>query len=243
MLRANKIYSFWILLRIAFGLFWICASEVVYSWFGQWRREWVDDWIQGWGRKSVKLLRLKWQLHNPHKVDFTAYKRCVLMFNHSSHLDIPLILAALPYTIRMLAKKELYKIPVFSKGLRLGEFPAIDRGNREQAMKDLQYAQELMESGVLINVFPQGTRTRDGTLGRLKKGGFYLAIEAQATIIPIGIRGMTEVLPADSLQLQLGQDVEIHVGEPIDAGDYTIKDKEGLIENVSNQLKALAAID
>lgn len=242
-MRANKIYSFWILFRIACGLFWICFSEIITDLFGGWTRKKVDTWVHGWGRMSARLLQVKLKIFNPHQVDITAYKRCVLMFNHTSHLDIPVIYSAFPYTIRMLAKKELYRIPVFSRGMRLGEFPAIDRGNREQAMKDLQYARELMETGVLINVFPEGTRSRDGRLGKLKKGGFYLAIEAQATIIPIGLRNMATVLPAESLRLQLGQEVEIHIGQPIDASNYTIQNKDNLIKAVETQLKQLAAIE
>jgi 1-acyl-sn-glycerol-3-phosphate acyltransferase len=120
-----------------------------------------------------------------------------------------------------------------------GEFISINRHNIEQAKKDLKAAGEKMEDGIVLWIAPEGTRSRTGRLGSFKKGGFILAIETGAQIIPVGIRGSEKVLPAKTWDLYLNQQVDIHIGNPIDASAYTLKSKDDLIEAVRRELSAL----
>lgn len=96
-----------------------------------------------------------------------------------------------------------------------------------------------MESGIILWVAPEGTRSKDGKLAPFKKGGFITAIQAKATIIPIGIRGAFDILPARTFNIHLNQKAEIHIGEPIDAAQYTIENKEELIEKTHQSIKKL----
>ena len=109
----------------------------------------------------------------------------------------------------------------------------------EQAKKDLKAAGEKMEDGIVLWIAPEGTRSRTGRLGSFKKGGFILAIETGAQIIPVGIRGSEKVLPAKTWDFYLDQQVDIHIGKPIDASAYTLENKDELIEAVRRELKAL----
>ena len=132
-------------------------------------------------------------------------------------LTILISFVALPGSIRMLAKSELYRIPVLGLTMRLAEFPSINRHKRNQALADLARARQMMESGIVLWAAPEGTRSRTGELLPFKKGCFHLALDTEAVIVPVAIRGIHKVLPARSWRFNLGQQVSVHIGEPIDA--------------------------
>jgi 1-acyl-sn-glycerol-3-phosphate acyltransferase len=139
----------------------------------------------------------------------------------------------------MLTKKELFRVPIWGRGLAAGEFVSIDRYDREQAFRDLAAARDKMASGIVLWVAPEGTRSRDGRLGSFKKGGFMLALETGATIVPIGIRGARDVLPAKTLRFELDREAEVRIGRPIDASTYTIATRDALMAEVERQLRDL----
>lgn len=203
-------------------------------------RVWVDNVIHRWVDGLLKLLHVECQVINPQNVQPTAGKPTIIMCNHTSAFDIPISFKAFPkHSIRMLAKKELSKIPLFSRAMRVTEFPFIDRQNRTQAFKDLEYMQELMKSGILIWVAPEGTRSKDGQLKLFKKGAFITAIQAQATIIPIAITGAYEILPPNTYNLRTHQTTKIHIGLPIDAAKYTVENKDELVLHTHEVIKQL----
>ena len=142
--------------------------------------------------------------------------------------------------MRMLAKKELSKVPFLGRAMKAAEFPFVDRKNRRQAIKDLAYAKELMESGIVMWIAPEGTRSKDGKVAPFKKGGFITAIQSKATIIPMAIRGAHDILPARTYQLNINQQAEIHIGQAIDASQYTLENKNELMEKVHQEIKKLA---
>ena len=162
------------------------------------------------------------------------------MSNHSSLYDIPLMFVTLPGSIRMLTKKELFRIPVWGKGMKDGEFISIDRDNRRQAFRDLEEAKKKLESGVTLWVAPEGTRSRTGKIGPFKKGGFMLAMKTGATIVPVGIRGSFEVLPAKTSCFELGRKAEIHIGTPIETRNLSKRDMDRLITEVESRIRLLA---
>lgn len=203
-------------------------------------RPWVDQTIHDWANHLLSQVKVDCKIVNPHGVEPKPGQATIIMCNHTSLYDIPISFKAFPnHSIRMLAKKELSRIPIMGKGMAAAEFPFIDRKNRHQAIKDLAYAKQLMESGIVIWIAPEGTRSKTGRLAPFKKGSFITAIEAKATIIPIGIRGAYEILPAKSTQLNLNQTAEIHIGQAIDAAQYTVADKELLVERVYQTIKEL----
>lgn len=158
-------------------------------------RSYADRLFRWWALKLLQTVRLNYTVHNPHGVCLKPNTPYIVMSNHRSHYDIPLIVMAIPGSIRMLTKKELFKVPIWGPALRVAEFVSIDRHNLEQAKKDLKRARESMESGIVLWIAPEGTRSRTGRLGAFKKGGFIMAIEAGATILPVGIRGSEKILP------------------------------------------------
>ncbi|WP_423202822.1 lysophospholipid acyltransferase family protein [Legionella busanensis] len=193
-----------------------------------------------WSTKLLNLIGVKLVVFNPYHVEPQPGKATIIMCNHTSLYDIPISFKAFPnHSIRMLAKRELSKIPIMGKGMSATEFPFIDRKNRHQAIRDLAFARQLMESGIIMWIAPEGTRSKTGELAPFKKGAFITAIEAKATIIPIGIRGAYNILPPKTMRFNLNQKAEIHIGKPIDAAQYTLENKDELINTVYQAIKEL----
>jgi 1-acyl-sn-glycerol-3-phosphate acyltransferase len=162
----------------------------------------------------------------------------VYMSNHQSHFDIPMLYATLPSpTIRMLAKTELFQIPLWGRGLRAAEFIEVDRSNHQRSVQSIDEAARLLRDGVSIYLAPEGTRSRDGRIGKLKKGGFHLALATGAPIVPVAIRGTINILPRGGRIARSGQRVSVQIGEAISVGESDIERlmaqvREFLVKNV-----------
>jgi 1-acyl-sn-glycerol-3-phosphate acyltransferase len=157
------------------------------------------------------------------------------MSNHQSHLDIPILYATLPSrTIRMLGKKELFEIPLWGRGLKAAEFISVDRSNHARAVQSIERAKELLRDGVSIYLAPEGTRSRTGKIGPLKKGGFHLALDTHTPIVPVAIQGTIDILPRGSRVMRTGQRVQVTIGDPIPVENQDLSD---LMAKVSEFLK------
>ncbi|KTD52283.1 1-acyl-sn-glycerol-3-phosphate acyltransferase [Legionella quinlivanii] len=239
-MKISKLRTLWISLVSVGYTANACSRAIFKSWRGNITRPWVDQVIRHWSDKLLKLIGVQCKIINPGNVAPVAGKPTILMCNHTSLYDIPLGFKAFPnHSIRMLAKRELSRIPIMGKGMAAAEFPFIDRHNRHQAIKDLAEARQLMESGIVIWIAPEGTRSKNGRLAAFKKGAFITAIQSQAMIIPIGIRGAYNILPAHTMQFNINQTAEIHIGEAIDASQYTMETRDELVERVHKVMEQL----
>jgi 1-acyl-sn-glycerol-3-phosphate acyltransferase len=198
----------------------------------------MDYYTRAWASRLLYLVRMQFSVHG-NLPDFGDGRRYLILCNHSSHFDIPVSFVAMPGSVRMLAKKELFRIPLLGSAMKAGDFPSIDRHNREQALADLRVARQLMESGIVLWAAPEGTRSADGRLQPFKKGCFHLALDTGAIIVPVAIRGIHHVLPARTFQLNLGQPVQFKFGTPIDSGTYSTEQIAGLMEAVRIQIQSM----
>jgi len=199
---------------------------------GDLSRDVVDDRTRWFGRRVIELLDIRLTATGAERVP--ADRAYVYMSNHQSHLDIPVLFATLPSpTIRMLGKTELFQIPLWGRGLRAAEFIEVDRRNPVAARKSIDYAAQLVNDGVSIYLAPEGTRSRDGRIGKLKKGGFHLALGTGAPIVPVAIKGTINILPRGAKVMTRGQAVEVTIGAPISVEG---RDLEGLMKEVSDFL-------
>jgi 1-acyl-sn-glycerol-3-phosphate acyltransferase len=206
---------------------------------GGYPREFGDKWLKWWAGKLVGAVRIRYKLIDPLDTKIEPGKRYIIMSNHRSHYDIPLMNLTMPGSVRMLTKKEFFKVPLWGRGLVAGEFISIDRSDFEQAKKDLDAARAKMESGVVLWIAPEGTRSRTGRLGPFKKGGFVMAVESGATIIPVGVQGTENVLKPKTSEFFLDKDVTITIGTSIEASRYTMEDKDQLIDEVRASIAEL----
>lgn len=219
-------------LRVVGAMARVTAPSLLESVRGDLRREAIDERTHWFGRRVVELLDIRLHATGAERVPMgRAY---VYMSNHQSHLDIPMLYATLPSpTIRMLGKKELFQIPLWGRGLRAAEFIEVDRSNHVAAMKSIEDAKRLVRDGVSIYLAPEGTRSRDGRIGPLKKGGFHLALGTGAPIVPVAIRGTIDILPRGARSARLGQEVSVTIGAPIPVEG---RDLDGLSKEVKDFL-------
>lgn len=162
---------------------------------------------------------------------------CVFMSNHQSHFDLIALLTTLPGRFAILAKRELFFIPVFGWALWLAGMVPVDRSNRESAIRSVDRAAEQVRNGRSVLIFAEGTRSADGTLQPFKKGGFHLALKAGAPIVPVSVRGGHGILPKGSLRIRPGL-LEVTVGEPIETRPYASQPLESLMAAVREALVA-----
>jgi 1-acyl-sn-glycerol-3-phosphate acyltransferase len=239
-MKIGRIRTAWIITSLSYYTAMASLRSVFKYFFSTPTRPWVDKTIHHWIDQLLNEVHVHYKVVNPFNVSPKPGQATILMCNHSSAYDIPLGFKAFPdHSIRMLAKKELSKIPLLGKGMSAAEFPFVDRKNRYQAIKDLEFAQKLMESGIVLWIAPEGTRSKDGKLAPFKKGAFITAIQAKAVIIPIGIRGAFDILPARSFHINLNQQAEIHIGKAIDASLFDLEHKDELINQTYQSIKEL----
>lgn len=156
----------------------------------------------------------------------------VLMSNHQSLYDVPVIYQALDRRVRMVAKKELFRVPVWGRAMQRAGFIALDRQSRERSRETLLASADVLQSGTSIWIAPEGTRSKDGRLGPFRKGGFHLASQSGCRILPITIIGTRAVLPAKSAHIIDGCRVDVVVHPPVDPSGYAEEQREALIERV-----------
>lgn len=201
---------------------------------GEVTRAAIDERARWFGRRVVELLDMRLDARGAEQVP--PGRAYVYMSNHQSHLDIPVLYATLPSpSIRMLAKTELFRIPVWGPGLRAAGFVEVDRSNHERAVRSIEQAAALIRDGVSIYLAPEGTRSRDGRIGPLKKGGFHLALGTGAPIVPVAVRGTLDILPRGGKAMQTGRPVAVRIGAPI---SVLGRDLEGLVREVRDFLVA-----
>lgn len=159
----------------------------------------------------------------------------IYMANHQSNFDIPALLTLLPPGFGFLAKIELFRIPLFSWGMRQMNCVPIDRSNRVKAMASLQRVVDQVRQGLRLMIFPEGTRSRDGRLLPFKKGGFLLAIDAVARIVPIAIDGSWSIMPKTTWRIRPGT-VHITILPPVETADFSEANKDLLIDQIEQQI-------
>jgi 1-acyl-sn-glycerol-3-phosphate acyltransferase len=165
----------------------------------------------------------------------------VFAANHASSVDIWALFVALPVNFRFIAKKQLGHIPLFGWAMAAGRFIFIDRQNPAAARRSIARAADRIRSGTSVAIFPEGTRTRDGTLGPFKKGGVHLAAEAGVPIVPIAIRGSRAIMPRGSFFLRRGT-VHVDVGEPIaTAGAHSPAERTALVGQIRDAIARMLA--
>jgi len=147
----------------------------------------------------------------------------IFMCNHTSNLDPPIVVPAIPRRTSVLVKKELFRVPILSRAMRLGSLVPVDRTNRDAAIASVERAAEVMRSGLNMTVFPEGTRSYDGKLLPFKKGPFHLAMETGFPVIPMTVVGTHELWPKGKFGIHAGV-ATIHFHEPIDPRQFTDRD-------------------
>jgi 1-acyl-sn-glycerol-3-phosphate acyltransferase len=211
----------------------VSVPTVAESYSGGCQPEVINRRLKSWGEACVRHAALDVTFDNAGSVDWS--RTYVIMSNHQSYLDIPVLAVAVEGRVRFIAKKELFKVPVWGHAMTAAGIISIDRQNRERAIASLRIAAETLRSGLNIWIAPEGTRSRTGALGPLKKGGFLLAMETGAEILPMVVSGTLAAWPKDSLQIERGKKVHVTFGSPIPVARRT---RDELMREVEGFLRA-----
>jgi 1-acyl-sn-glycerol-3-phosphate acyltransferase len=171
-----------------------------------------------------------------HGMDRLPSGASIVMANHSSNLDPPVLIPLLPGRVVIYLKASLMRIPILGYAMRLAGFiPVVRGGSAEAAKATSAVAQRELDQGSCLVLFPEGTRSRDGSLLPFKRGPFFLAMASRAPVVPVTIAGATRMLPKGSTRLRSGT-VTVTFHPPLYPADYS--EKEDLMEAVRSAIKS-----
>lgn len=162
----------------------------------------------------------------------------VFCSNHQSNVDPPVLFRALHPRLHILYKAGLRRIPVLGLAMDIGGFVPVDRGNREQALAAIARAAEAIRAGCSFLIFPEGTRSRTDELLPFKKGGFIMAIAAQAPVVPVAVSGGRASMRKGSAIVRPAR-VRVRIGEPVPTEGLTLEDRDQLIATVRERIERL----
>jgi len=190
----------------------------------------IQHWFaHTWARMILKTVMIRVRVEGLEHIN--PEQPAIYAANHLSALDIPVLYAWLPVQFRIMAKKELFRYPFLGWHLkRSGQIP-IDPGNARASLRSLTHASESLRHGTPLVVFPEGGRSLTGQLQEFMGGASYVAIRAQAPIVPIAIVGTDGALPMNSFHLLPGE-VEMIIGEPILTTGLRVRDMDKLTTQV-----------
>jgi 1-acyl-sn-glycerol-3-phosphate acyltransferase len=188
-------------------------------------KELCDERLARWGRRVVENAGIDLQvLGREHLVPGETY---LVMSNHQSLYDIPVLFQTIGANVRMIAKRELFHVPVFGGALDAAGFIAIDRRDRNAAIRSLDKARALLAGGTHVWIAPEGTRSLTGKLLPFKKGAFYLAFEAGLPILPVTLSGTRDALPARGVRSARGAHVRATIHGRLDPRPFADRGKQG----------------
>jgi 1-acyl-sn-glycerol-3-phosphate acyltransferase len=159
----------------------------------------------------------------------------IYMCNHTSNIDPPVVVPSIPRRSSVLVKKELFRMPLVGRAMRLGDMVPVDRKNREAAIASVERAAEVMRRGLNMTIFPEGTRSYDGKLLPFKKGPFHLAMETGFPIVPMTIVNSHDVWPKGRFAIR-PDTVTVVFHSPIDPKQFA--DKDALLQAVRDAIES-----
>jgi 1-acyl-sn-glycerol-3-phosphate acyltransferase len=161
----------------------------------------------------------------------------VFASNHASNLDPVALVPNIPRRVALLAKKEVFRVPILSKALRQAKLIPVDRADKEAAAESVDIAVEYMKEGLSFCVFPEGTRSRDGRLLAFKKGTFLMAIRADAWVVPVSLVGTQRLMRKGDWTIHPGE-VVVRYGSPAKATEYAEDQRDQLRQRVQGIVAA-----
>lgn len=209
-------------------LFLVGTPFVLHAW---WTRR-VDPLYGAacWGlRLTLRLAGVRVELRGEENIPRGC--PCLYMANHQSNIDPVVLVTRLPPRVAMMAKKQVFSIPVLRTALRLADFVRVDREDREAARASVEEAVKTLERGVPLLVFPEGTRSPDGRLQAFRHGVFVLALRAGVPIVPISLAGAARIMPKKRWEIYPGL-VRVTIHPAVETRGRSLEERQRLAEEV-----------
>lgn len=215
MIRTIRMLIFWALAAPVAALIGFPASfimgdvRVLYRLF-MWGA-WYGVWITGVRVEAIGLDQ------------FDHSRSYIFMTNHVSNLDPPIQIPLIPKRTSVMVKKELFKVPILGRSMRMGLLVPVDRSNRDAGIEAVRAAKLAIEQGLNMTIYVEGKRSFDGKLLPFKKGPFYLAEECAVPVIPVTIVGTHYTMPKARFAIKPGL-VKVFFHSPIEPKDFGTRD-------------------
>jgi 1-acyl-sn-glycerol-3-phosphate acyltransferase len=193
----------------------------------------VHRYARLWGKTALLANRVKVKIEGMEHLNGKG--PYIFMSNHQGSYDIFALLGHLPYQFKWLAKKELFSIPFFGWTMAAAGYIRIDREGTRETVEAMNDAAQKIRDGMSVVIFPEGSRSPDGSIQPFKKGGFTLAIKSGVPIVPIAISGSRDIMPKDKLTAASGE-IRIRMDHPIKTENFSVKDRESLMKRVKETI-------
>ncbi len=216
----------------------ICSSVVVIAALLRVRRGGVYDWgCRFWSKWMLWASNVDVRVEGGENIH--ADRPQIIVSNHQSWYDVWVLGTKVRKRYYFVAKKELGTIPLFGRAWKSAGHISVDRSDSASAIRSLQQAGvQLREENGAVIIFPEGTRSTDGRLGRFKKGAFRLAHITGVEIVPVAVIGSGEVLPKDGWRVRPGT-ITVRIGEPIPVQEDPEASPTPLLEQVRGRIRDL----
>ena len=202
------------------------------------KMEIVHRFARLWAAIHLKVSGIELSLQGMERLPEPPF---IMMCNHQSALDIYSLLAGLPVSFKWLAKRELFSIPFVGWTMKRAGYVSIDRENPREALKAIEEAGQRIREGMVMVIFPEGTRSEDGKLLPFKQGVFNLALRARVPIVPVGICETNRLQPKGCAIPKQKGIVYIHVGEPVAVEGKGSAQKARIMHEVRDRIEGLTA--
>ncbi len=189
----------------------------------------IHHYARLWGKVALLANRVKVKIEGLENLNGEG--PYVFMSNHQGSYDIFALLGHLPYQFKWLAKKELFSIPFFGWAMAAAGYISIDREGTRETVEAMNVAAQKIRDGMSVVIFPEGSRSPDGSIQPFKKGGFTLAIKSNVPVVPIAISGSRDIMPKDKLTATAGK-IRMFVDHPIETQHCSSKDRGPLMKKV-----------
>lgn len=192
---------------------------------------------KSWGKFIIKITGSKVEVIIKNKEDLESISEdepFVLIANHQSNIDIPLLLGYFPKQIGFVAKKEMQNWPIIGLWMKRIKCVFLDRKNPREGIKSMRVAIENIKNGYSIVIFPEGTRSKTGEIDEFKKGSFKLAIDPGVKIIPVTIKGTIDVLGRDSKKIRKNDNLQLIIDKSINPEGMEKEELSNLNEKIRN---------
>jgi 1-acyl-sn-glycerol-3-phosphate acyltransferase len=186
-----------------------------------------------WAKVILKVCGVKVSVEGLEKIPKDA--ATIFMVNHLSYFDIFVLLARLPVDFKFIVKQELMRIPILGHAMKRAGYIGIEREDPRKALKSMQKAAERIRNGASVLIFPEGTRSPDGTLQSFKPGGFHLTLKSGCDIVPVTIIGSRGIVPKGSWSINKGS-IRLIVGQPIPIQGYSKRNMGEMMERVRSAM-------
>jgi 1-acyl-sn-glycerol-3-phosphate acyltransferase len=192
---------------------------------------------RGWARVLLWVSGVKVKVEGLEKISRDG--SYVFVSNHLSYMDTPVVLASIPVQFRFLAKRGLFQIPFLGWHLARAGHIAVPREDARAAVKTMNVAAQVVrEQAISLLIFPEGGRSREGSLGEFKEGAAFIAVRAGVPLVPMCLKGTREVLPFGSGHIRSGT-VIMRIGDPIPTRESSDRDRARLTAELRSRIVAL----